>query len=234
VALGYGLLACLHQATYGGLEAIERKQVATTVDPEVLAATTLPAKYGRLEQKTFTTAARNPGSEFGESSRIWVYQLDTVTATLSIDYSFPDWHDLTRCYTGQGWAIEGQAVHPAGPGFVEVELSKAAYRSGYLLFTQFDRGGDILEPRLGGPLLSLYRHDSVLRRLWGRDGRPGPRPVAAPVYQLQMFVETNTPVNAAGRAELQAFFIQALQTLRGRAEGRDSVPAPDHGTPTGH
>jgi hypothetical protein len=52
------------------------------------------------------------------------------------------------------------------------------------------------------------------------------------VYQLQMFVETNTPVNAQGRVEMQALFIKALQTLRGRT-GRDPVPVRDQGTPTG-
>jgi exosortase len=233
VAVAYGLLAGFHHATYGGLDASGGTQVAATVEPEHLAATTLPAKLGRLERKTFTTASRNPGSEFGESSRIWVYQLDSVTATLSLDYSFPDWHDLTRCYTGQGWAIENQSVRTTGPGFVEVDFGKAAYRSGYLLFTEFDRGGDLLEPRLGGALLSLYRHDSVLRHWWSGDSRSAPRSPAAPVYQLQVFVETNTPLNQSARVELQALFIKALETLRGRNEGHDPVVGPDQSTPRG-
>jgi hypothetical protein len=101
-------------------------------------------------------------------------------------------------------------------GYLEVQLTKPAYRSGYLLFSQFNRTGSMLGPRLGGASLALYRHEASLRRWRSRwNGEVvGLVEEHGPVYQFQLFVETYTPLSEAEQGEAQAFFLQGLKTLR--------------------
>src|SRR5262249_3921409 len=148
-------------------------------------------------------------------------------AILSLDSPFPTWHDLTRCYTGQGWEIEGQSVVTAPPGrepadgFVEVVMKKPAYRCGYLLFAQFDAHGTLLEPRRGGMYLSLYRHDSALRRLTGAEGPPPDPP--GPIYQVQLFIESHAPLTAGDQADAQALFLGGLPALCAAGSGPETA-----------
>src|SRR5439155_10858871 len=124
----------------------------------------LPAQVASWERQGFTTETRNPGSAFGEVSRIWNYRRGQSLGVVSLDYPFPSWHDLTRCYTGQGWRIDEETVHPATAtaaegqvGYIEVRMTKPGYRSGYLLYCEFDPQGVVLEPRRGGSYLSVHR-----------------------------------------------------------------------------
>jgi hypothetical protein len=120
--------------------------------------------------------------------------------------------------------MDDQAVHVPPPadgadqdGYVAVGFTKPGYRSGYLLFCQFNKDGAPLDPRLGAAYLSIYRQEAALRRWWYRlQGTPDPTPAepAAPVYQLQLFVESYTPLDAADRAAADAFFLEGRRTLR--------------------
>jgi hypothetical protein len=105
------------------------------------------------------------------------------------------------------------AVNEAG--FVEVEMKKPAYRSGYLLFAQFDSSGRLLEARRGGLFLSLHRHDAALKRWLGTDEGPGDPP--GPIYQFQLLVESHAPLNVRDQAEVRSLFVQALESVRASA-----------------
>jgi exosortase len=215
VAATFGALLACHLALYGTGD-IASRATANTSDPKPEAPTvaSLPERIGCWERQEFTTTRRNPGSEFGEFSSVWIYQCDTRRATLSLDYPFPTWHDLTRCYTSQGWVIEEENIYPGADGFVEVKLTKPAYRSGYLLFAEFNGHGERFEARRGGPHLSLQRHDSALQRLWSRaTGETVSSDPAGPVLQMQLFVETFSPLGDDDQAEARAFFVRARQAL---------------------
>ena len=190
VVAAYLLLLIAHFALYGGAVS----EVKTTAGPvpavvEKLDADSLPAQFEHWQRLGFAADARNPGSAFGEFSKTWSYQNGQNMAGFSLDYPFPSWHDLTRCYTGQGWAMDEQAVHkPAQAdgadqdGYVAVRFTKPGFRSGYLLFCQFNKDGAPLDPRLGAAYLSVYRQEAALRHWWYRlqgnarsdDGRTRP------------------------------------------------------------
>ena len=185
-----------------------------------LTADSLPKTIGLWERQQFAEESRNPGSAFGEFSRVWTYQQQLQRVHLSLDYPFPGWHDLTRCYTSQGWVIEDQAVEGAGSNmsekYVAIRLTKPGHRSGYLLFAEFDRRGKILEPRLGGADLSLTRQGQTVQRLWDRlQGAPATNSVDSPgpVYQLQLFVESYAPLNQAEQDQTRALFLQGWRRL---------------------
>ena len=225
VVAAYLLLLIAHFTLYGAAAV----QGNTTVGPvavvvDKLETEALPANYEHWQRMGFATDARNPGSAFGEFSKTWSYQHGQNMAGFSLDYPFPSWHDLTRCYTGQGWAMDEQEIHKPAfaegadqDGYVAVRFTKPGYRSGYLLFCQFNQDGAPLDPRLGAASLSVYRQEAALRRWWYRlQGIPDPTPAepAGTVYQLQLFVESYTPLGAADRAAAESLFLEGRRTLR--------------------
>jgi exosortase len=210
VAAGFATLFVGYVALYGIGDVRAGHEKSATPAVGDLPATILPEHVGSWERSDCDTITRNPGSEFGETSRVWVYRHSSRRATVSLDAAFPTWHDLTRCYTSQGWEIDEETVHGAPDQFSEVRFTKPAYRSGYLLFAEFDAHGTTLAARYGGPRLSLYRHDSALRRLWGE----GPSDPPGPILQAQLFVETQMPLDTEGMAEVRALFARVTDDLR--------------------
>ena len=238
VAVPYLALIVFHLNVYGMGEGPPTPSGAVAGSLDALDVETLPAQVGPWQRRQFAVQTRNPGSAFGEVSKTWTYQGAGCSAQFSLDFPFPYWHDLTRCYTSQGWTREDQAVHPAGcaeaagpAGVVAVQLRKPAYRSGYLLFSECDGRGDWLAPRKGGAFLSLYRHESVLRQ-WGLTSGPkgeaAPTDPKPPVYQVQLFVESYAPLSGEQQAQARALFRTALGPWR--SVGARELKGWDHAT----
>jgi exosortase len=223
VAAVYAALLLGHFAldAAAGPSAPAQGPVATHVDR--LRADTLPAQLGCWQREAFDHETRNPGSAFGEFSQVWRYRQGETQALFSVDYAFPCWHDLSRCYTGNGWEVEAEAVHEAdradAVGHVEVRLAKPAYRLGYLLFCQLDGRSATPRPRQGGAQLALdrHRHQTALGRWWQRFSEPAHQLMEdppGPVYQVQWFVESPRPLNLAQEEQALAAFRVAVERLR--------------------
>jgi hypothetical protein len=198
----------------------------TALPPPTADQNLLPAKVGPWELKEFTTQAREAYSFFGEHSQVWVYSRGRAAAVVSLDYPFPSWHDLTWCYTGRGWQIDGQAVRDAAGvpgGFVEVRMTQSAHRHAYLLFCEFDRQGRPLAARPGATEASLFRHQATVRRLRARLGLDADPLIAdpgGPVYQLQAFAEGLGPLTAEDEAAMRDVFVGAQAAAREAWAGR--------------
>jgi exosortase len=132
-APAYLLLLAGHTLTHGRSESetVVASSPAGIVDR--LEIDLLPERMGPWQRQDFQKQTRDAGNFFGEHSRTWIYRHGDRTALFSLDYPFPSWHDLTRCYTGQGWRLEEQSLHEAQEvpgGFLAARLSKPAYRHG--------------------------------------------------------------------------------------------------------
>jgi exosortase len=179
----------------------------------------LPAKIGTWEQTDFATQTREANSFYGEQSSIWIYSRTRQTAIVSLDYPFPNWHDLTWCYGGKGWQIDAQTVRTdlgVPGGFLEVRLSQPTYRHGYLAFCEFDRHGQPLTARPGGTEASLFRHQTTLlraRNRLGLDREPLADP-SGPVYQFQVFMEGYDKLSSEDEAGLAELFVRTGSALR--------------------
>jgi hypothetical protein len=186
----------------------------------------LPAKIGSWDRREFAPQTRDAGSFFGENSHVWSYARPGSAAVVSLDFPFPGWHDLTWCYRGIGWQIDGQDVyHPAEVpgGYVEVRMSKPGFRHAYLLFCEFDRQGRPFRARPGGAQEPLFRHEATLIRVRDRlAGRPGPAgdpPGAA--HQFQVFVESAGPLAPDTEAAVRELFVRGQARVRGgSSEGK--------------
>ena len=96
--------------------------------------------------------------EDGVFSHIWQYEKDGTVATISLDYPFFSYHDVTACYRNSGWAIEGSKLERASSenGLIpckEVAMLKGEGLEAVLLFSTVDEIGVWLEePGSSSPL----------------------------------------------------------------------------------
>ncbi len=222
IILPFALILVFHLTTYGFLLQTDRPDASEVIaKAESLQKTSLPAEIQGWNQDQYFEESRTPGSAFGEFSKIWTYKKGGVVASLSLDYPYPEWHQLTYCYTSQGWFIqkenecmETSSQQGQGIGFMEVELTKPASRSGYLLFAQFNGEGEVLQPRYGGARLSLRRHFVALNT-WNKklQGEDWEEESEGPVYQFQLITENFQELSPVEKQETQRLFLEGLKHL---------------------
>lgn len=60
----------------------------------------------------FKADSRRDDSQWGARSQVWHYRKDSKEITVSLDYPFLGWHDLTTCYAVDGWTIDKRLAEP--------------------------------------------------------------------------------------------------------------------------
>jgi exosortase len=168
-----------------------------------LHADDLPVSQGPFQRQGSQTIRRELGHSSGRFSRLWTYRWGRRTVSVSLDGPFMGWHELTRCYLGQGWTLLERSVQPGesrGSSFAAVRLERGPEQVGELFFSLFDFRGKVLEPwgpggRLGyaGERLAFWRRQRT--------------------YQVQMFVTAGEALTSAERVQAQAFFESARSRL---------------------
>ncbi len=108
LTLAFGLLVLVQFFPYALFTG--RKPGGEASDPfaryTALTKNALPAQLGDWHQVAFETSDRQREDPVGAHSRTWRYQGKDLEATISLDYPFAGWHDLSACYRGQGWEVE--------------------------------------------------------------------------------------------------------------------------------
>jgi exosortase len=223
-------------AAYGVLAVVqfgERQfRVAITEPPYVQAynswtVDSMPAEIDSWQrQSEFTFESRDSDNFFGAHSRTWRYQAKNgLTAVVSFDYPFPEWHDLRMCYKGIGWREEQSEVFPhkvkgGELDCVRFELVKPFELRGYGWFTEFDPSGKPVTkaevtvlPNNGA--FDLNERLTSMRDRWSAlfSGNP----LAAnegEVLQVQVLVEHFGPLPAAEKEQVEKFFLKAAELVR--------------------
>jgi exosortase len=184
-----------------------------------LRAADLPASWGPFQQQSFETVRRDRGDDNGGFSQNWVYRWGRRTVLVSLDGPFQGWHEMTRCYVGQGWIARERLVQPgtSGAGAIAMaRLERPLGREADLLFSNFDARGRVLEPDNFGGRLGLR---DELQDFWRRQSRQR-------TYQVQLFVEGEVPLTSAERSEALAFFERVRAPLVQRVgRGGREVPS---------
>ncbi|MBC8869146.1 MAG: exosortase U [Planctomycetes bacterium] len=160
----------------------------------------LPQRLGRWERSEYRTHERERSSDDGLYSCQWVYQSEDHVATVSLDFPFFGWHELTRCYESRGWREEKRTVRQAKDGgfFVQVDLSKPNGEAGYLLFGLFDGAAQPIEPMsTNWPGIRGKLARSPLLPLLGLESRAITS--TQTTLQIQVFVGSNYPLDQSQR-----------------------------------
>ena len=221
LAGSFALLFAAHLALYGSNAFGWAKSLPHLARLDGLDAQSMPATLADCKQGGYSEQTRDAANEFGHFSKAWEYRLQSSTAAFALDYPFPSWHDLTICYTSQGWTVGQREVHAATEAegatrpfrYVEVQLSKPGNRSGYLLFCEVDSRGEYVDPPAAGA--PLVRSSSPLKRLLASFGgdQDLSREPEQPVYQLQVFVESYAPLSPKEQGLARTLFIRGQEHL---------------------
>ncbi len=184
---------------------------AATLDEEAV-----PLKIGDWTRTQHRESTRNPSSAYGEFSKTWQFvSSDGDVVTLSLDYPFPKWHDLTRCYTSQGWRVEQEGLQREEDGlsYAVVALKKSGFRRGLLFYCEFSRSGQALQARAGGTALIKSRRNKMIRDWWNRLTGDETERQSGAVYQIQLFVETPRPAGQSLQQDARNLFLRCAKTL---------------------
>ena len=140
-------------------------------------------------------------------------------SVVSLDQPFPGWHELSICYTNQGWKVKDR-VRRDEPSltdgqnwpYIEIELQNDLGEFGYLLFSFFDTEGQAFDaPEQWDTATSLYHR--FRNRLSYRFRE---QLFQSETFQAQIFVPSTRPLSEAELAEIRQNYLVLREQLRDR------------------
>ncbi|MCH2179369.1 MAG: exosortase U [Mariniblastus sp.] len=172
-------------------------------------------------QINYRAQNRARGSDLGLRSDTWVYETPNrrLRTTISMDQTFPGWHELTTCYRNTGWKltnrkllhrpieINGETVEWP---YIEAKFQKETGEHGFLLFSLFDAFGEpIWAPRSWGTLNALVTRaqNRLSHRIRGSLFQ-------GEAYQSQAFVSQYGEFDPAALDEIRNHYLTTRELLR--------------------
>jgi exosortase len=114
-----------------------------------VSAFSIPEQIGGWKRVTSLEPIVRKLETQGVSSQIWEYKNGGTIASVSFDYPFWDYHDVTVCYATNGWSILRRelvkASLPGEPDWMELDMKKEPIGFGQLWFSTVDGKGNWLE-----------------------------------------------------------------------------------------
>lgn len=180
---------------------------------------TLPDEQASWKWVDYGVEHRQWESVLGRCSQIWKYTSPYGTAHVALDYPFVGDHDLSVCYSNQGWEVTEETRHNVeldgnSSPFVEVHLQKHSGEHGLLFYTLFDTDGQSMNQsnnELWKQILYRFERSPLFnaaesKGLWKRVHR-------VESYQFQLFVPTNGPLTEAQREEVRERFVDMRKKI---------------------
>jgi exosortase len=200
-----------------------------------LNAEDLPERVGPYQRAEFAVdqIGGAPGVR-GEFSRIWTYRSPQATASVSVDYPFVGWHEVTDCYQGAGWIIGDRKVEPGATEEagrrVAAEMVKPLERFGLLVFAFDNERSEPLSPpsARGWRAVLRERLSLGLTRLLGGQSSGAPGAGSGPSYQIQVLWHSEEPPTPADQDQVRELFETVRAACRrhnlGSAKAGSPVP----------
>jgi len=91
-------------------------------------------------------------ARLGMNADQWAMQYGNLAGTLVFSQPYPEWHELSVCYSGQGWELVSFSflqTKSRADGSKKIKLAKLTRRDGaigYLLYAGFNVDGSIITP----------------------------------------------------------------------------------------
>jgi exosortase len=152
-------------------------------------ASSLPESIAGFQKVDFNVVNRSPDDAFGMTSYVWRFRNGGVTATVSLDGPYNEFHDLAYCYTGAGWKLQA-SENGSQPGVQTprphtlLQLYKPQGEYAVVFFSCFDSQSVVVQPPVtSGSLLRSFTNRIADAGLIGRSNQP----VIPPVFQVQVF-----------------------------------------------
>ncbi len=185
-----------------------------------LKADDLPEMLAGWRQFDFEEQHRDGSSVFGEHSRLWTYRSGPYLVRLSLDFVFPEWHELTACYAGTGWEVDSRSRVDADSTRMKARLTKPNGEQAFLLFDLFDSEGEQYVSPAGS-----FVHPQ-LRRIFGGEANRFTLPT---YYQVQALAGIpGTSLSEEAQLAIDELFLEFREHLRSHIAGRGNAPGADN------
>ncbi|HBJ37210.1 MAG TPA: hypothetical protein DDZ51_21135 [Planctomycetaceae bacterium] len=231
IAVGLSLAICLISLVSFYRPTVARAAAGTIADASLMPdipSNVLPEKIGTWELKDSRKIERDPSNLFGLVSQTWRYHNGSFPIIVSLDGPYESWHDLGYCYGGIGWQLRDSQnldlATEAGQSpltCVEINLYRGAGDRSLLMFTSIDANGAIVRPP------AVY--GSIIRNIASRLGVTSAAttidgvPVKPPVFQVQLFAETNVEMTPEERASIDQLYDYVRRILIGQMTGGNAA-----------
>jgi len=135
-------------------------------------------------------------------SQAWHYRRGNEVATVALDYPFRGYHDVTICYTGNGWEVYAKRTRqpsesPDGVPSVEVRMQKPMGTRASLWFSTLDQKGNWLDGSFVSRSLSeRFREQS-----------------SSITYRVQVLVTSYLPLTPESEESVGTLFREARTLL---------------------
>src|SRR5690606_21625451 len=100
----------------------------------------LPPELAGMTREAFEHKARGPNAIWAQNSFVWTYQKNSLSAIVSWDMPWNEWHNLHGCYRNLGWhstatfAIPSEADPLDGYRHSELQMQDRN-RFGFVIFS---------------------------------------------------------------------------------------------------
>ncbi len=219
-AIGVAVLGGLQFAVqasspgFGGTDARSYLALYEKMDSDVL-----PGTEEQWKWVNYDVEHRDWDNLLGRCSQVWQYSCPYGAAHVALDYPFVGDHDLSICYSNQGWEVVGRTRHTAeidgvASPYVEVRLHKHTGEHGLLLYTLFNTEGDsvtrgqetlwtrMLNRLEGSPLFNLAES----KGLWKKMER-------VESYQFQLFIPADSPLSEEQRTMTRERYVELRKNI---------------------
>ncbi len=205
------------------------REAARVVNPEWMDGSekfTMPRELnGWMLVSDVEPVPKRAAFEDGVYSHIWQYAKGGMTVSISLDYPFFHYHDVTVCYRGAGWQIGETSLQRASAnnGMVpcmEVTMQKEGGINADLLLSTINESGVWLEEPGGGSPFgadgTLLAEGTLLDRLRHRLRQitfTGNQLIDSMNYRIQLLAAARGGLSTAQRREVQSLFQEARTLL---------------------
>jgi exosortase/archaeosortase family protein len=175
---------------------------------EQVEAGSLPKTFDTWEFVDFQVVRRRHQDPQGEQSRVWRYR-DTQSPralAVSVDYSFPGWHELCSCYRAIGWDLQERKIlgGHGKPFVVRAAFKDGSGGNGYLWYAIVDATGKTLEPPQQHWGATLRNQTRIALDQFGTD---------MTTRQVQMFLPSGKSLPANELMPLEQRFSEMIPRL---------------------
>jgi len=195
------------KSNYFGRMNFDDTQLMTTKEVD------LPKQINGWLVSEFEAIVREEGNLLAPNSYVWTLENGSRTVTLSLDSPYSEFHDLTFCYQGLGWAVntkhDYQTINPEL--LTTLTISKLG-QHGVVFFSAHGRDG-----QLAYPTDRLSRSTNIKNNI--RLGLGLPTTIKSdddtllPVSQVQLMRESLNELSEDELTELKELFFAARDAL---------------------
>ena len=192
-------------------------------DLVMLTENELPESINGWKRTSFSYQEREDTRLLAPESFVWTYTKDGRKVTVSLDSPYYDFHNLNDCYEGFGWNVEFNHVYEDAADLsqltnhTELTMNKTN-QFGLVLFTAFDRNGQLVRPNASGINYAPSRLTIIKRNInlalgnldQTNDPRMSKQPL--PITQVQLLHTSGRSI--VDQDDLNSLFVRCRQILQ--------------------